>query len=89
MMVRSLLSVCAAVFAGMLPMPETAQRPSWNGYYRSANLGGRFAIDDRTTSAARPNVGLGEGGMVGPGYARHFNTAWTARRRQRVQQGGG
>jgi outer membrane immunogenic protein len=70
---RWLLSMWA-IFAAFIPISGIAQNAGWNGYYLGASVGGRFAADDWTTSAACPNSGLCNGGIVGPDYARSFDS---------------
>lgn len=69
-----LLSVCALMFAGLLPMSVVAQSPNWNGYYLGATFGGRFAVNDWTTYLTCPNSGFCGGGTPGPDYAQRFDS---------------
>jgi outer membrane immunogenic protein len=73
-MTRWVLSICAGMFAGLLPMAAMTQGLSWDGYYLGASAGGRFALNDWTTYAACPNAGVCNGGIVGPDYAQSFNS---------------
>jgi len=73
-MARWLLSACALLFAGMLPLAAMSQNMTWEGYYLGANVGGRFAVNDWNTYLACPNAGVCAGGIVGPDNAQTFNS---------------